>query len=80
MNAFLQENTHSDKREHEEIGLQKMDRINLAASMQQVHDAVERERRKHGKTRRLPPVIGDVLLNRQIEREIHRNPDKIRDD
>ena len=57
-----------------------MNRIDFATSMQQVHDAVERERRKHGKTRRLPPVIGDVLLNRQIEREIHRNPDKIRDD
>ncbi len=57
-----------------------MYRIDLAASMQQVHDAIERERRKHGKAHALPPVIGDVLLNRQIEREIHRDPDKIRDD
>ena len=28
----------------------------------------------------LPPMIGDVPFNRQIEREIHRDPDKGRDD
>ena len=80
MNAFLQENTHRDEREHEEIGLQEMDRINLAASMQQVHEPVERKCSKKGKAHALQLVIGDVLLNCQIEREINRDTDKVRDD
>ena len=80
MDAFLQENTHRDKRECEEIGFQKMDGIDLAASMQQVHEAVERKSRKKGKAHALPPVIGNVLLNCQIEREIHCDPDKVRDE
>ena len=57
-----------------------MDGIDLAASMQQMHKAVERKSRKKSKAHALPPVIGDVLLNRQIEREVHRDPDKGRDD
>ena len=51
MNAFLQENTRCDKREHEKKGLQKMDRIDFTTSMQQMHDAIERESRENGEAR-----------------------------
>ena len=57
-----------------------MDVIDLAASMQQMHKAVESKSRKKSKAHALPPVIGDVLLNCQIEREIDRDTDKVRDD
>ena len=57
-----------------------MDVIDLAASMQQMHETVERKSRQKSKAHALPPIIGDVLLNCQIEREIDRDNDKVRDD
>ena len=80
MNAFLQANTHPNKRECEEIGFQKMYRIDLAASMQQVHEPVERKCSKKGKAHALQLVIGNILISCQIEREIDRDANKTRDD
>ena len=80
MDTFLQEYTHRDKRECEEIGLQKMDGIDLAASMQQVHEPVERKCSKKGKAHALQLVIGNILISCQIEREIDRDANKTRDD
>ena len=80
MNAFLQANTHPNKTECEEIGFQKMYRIHLAASMQQVHEPVERKYSKKGKAYALPPVIGNILISCQIEQEIDRDANKTRDD
>lgn len=57
-----------------------MDRIDLTAPMQQVHEAVERESCKKGKAYALPPVIGNVLINCQVEREIHSYTNEIRND
>ena len=64
MDTFLQEYKHRDRRKCEEMGLQKMDGIDLAASMQQMHEALERKSRKKSKAHALPPVIRDVPLNR----------------
>ena len=80
MNAFLQANTHPNKRECEKIGFQKMYRIDLAANMQQVHEPVERKCSKTGKAHALPPVIGNILISCQIEREINRDANKARED
>ena len=57
-----------------------MDRIDLAASMHQVHETVKRKSCKKGKAHTLPPVIGYVLVDCQIEREIHSYTNEIRND
>ena len=57
-----------------------MYRIDLAASMQQVHESVEHKCSKKGKAHALQPVIGNILISCQIEREIDRDANKIRDD
>ena len=65
--------------ERKKVNLQEMDRVDLAAAIDQVDDSVKGEGHEHREPRRLPAMFRDAVGVGHPEGKIYRHPEERRD-